>query len=575
MAENFYLDNGDIKFNLNEVGLNTVVALRESDYAEAKQFPEAPVDFNDAIDSYDKVLAMVGEICGEMIAPRAASVDEEGCHLENGKVTYAKGTQQNLKDLTQAQVMGVMLPRRFGGLNYPVTVYSMMTEMVSRADCSLQNLFGLQDIADTINKFATEDQRERYLPRFCTGEADGAMALTEPEAGSDLQAVQLKATFDKEKNKWYLNGMKRFITNGCAKVHLVLARSEENSKDGRGLSMFVCESGPNLVIRRIEDKMGIHGSPTCELQFNNVEAELVGERRRGLTRYVMSLMNGARVAISSQALGVAEAAYRNALKYANEREQFGKPIIKFPAVYEMLVNARVQIAAARTLLYETTKYVDLRDMYDEKCTHAEVMDPEMRKLEKMYTKIAAALTPLTKAFLTELGNKVAYDGIQVMGGTGFMRDFPAERYYRDVRITNIYEGTTQLQHVAAIGGVMQRVLDPLMAEISKLPFEGKLRRLASAVDMAHEKLQRAVKAVEARKDPEYHDIMARRLCDMETIVYCSYLLLRGALKDKTREVLAERYIQSMLPVLEMHADVVTGGTAGLGIIDTRETILGR
>ena len=574
MAENFYLDNGDIKFNLNEVGLDKVVALRESDYAEAKQFPEAPVDFADAIDSYDKVLAMVGEICGEMIAPRAASVDEEGCTLENGKVSYAKGTVQNLKDLTQAQVMGVMLPRRFGGLNYPVTVYSMMTEMVSRADCSLQNLFGLQDIADTINKFASEDQRARYLPRFCTGEADGAMSLTEPEAGSDLQAVQLKATFDKEKNKWYLNGMKRFITNGCAKIHLVLARSEENSKDGRGLSMFVCESGPNLVIRRIEDKMGIHGSPTCELQFNNVEAELVGERRRGLTRYVMSLMNGARVAISSQALGVAEAAYRNALKYANEREQFGKPIIKFPAVYEILVNARVQIAAARTLLYETTKYVDLRDMYDEKCAHAETVDPEMRKLEKMYTKIAAALTPLTKAFLTELGNKVAYDGIQVMGGTGFMRDFPAERYYRDVRITNIYEGTTQLQHVAAIGGVMLRVLDPLMADISKLPFEGKLRRLASAVDMAHEKLQRAVKTVETRKDPEYHDIMARRLCDMETIVYCSYLLLRGALKDKTREVLAERYIQSMLPVLEMHADVVIGGTAGIGIIDTREAILG-
>jgi len=574
MAENFYLDNGDIKFNLNEVGLDTVVALRESDYTETKQFAEAPVDFADAIDNYDKVLAMVGEICGEMIAPRAASVDEEGCTLENGKVSYAKGTVQNLKDLTQAQVMGVMLPRRFGGLNFPVTIYSMMTEMVSRADCSLQNLFGLQDIADTINKFSSEDQKARYLPRFCTGEADGAMSLTEPEAGSDLQAVQLKATFDKDKNKWYLNGMKRFITNGCAKIHLVLARSEENSKDGRGLSMFVCESGPNLVIRRIEDKMGIHGSPTCELQFNNVEAELVGERRRGLTRYVMSLMNGARVAISSQALGVAEAAYRNALKYANEREQFGKSIIKFPAVYEILVNARIQIAAARTLLYETTKYVDLRDMYDEKCAHAETPNQELRKLEKMYTKIAAALTPLTKAFCTELGNKVAYDGIQVMGGTGFMRDFPAERYYRDVRITNIYEGTTQLQHVAAIGGVMQRVLDPLMADISKLPFEGKLRRLASAVDMAHEKLQRAVKTVETRKDPEYHDIMARRLCDMETIVYCSYLLLRGALKDKTREVLAERYIQSMLPVLEMHAEVVIGGTAGIGIIDTREAILG-
>jgi alkylation response protein AidB-like acyl-CoA dehydrogenase len=573
MAENFYLDNSDIKFNLKSIGLDDVVFMREHGYTEFEKYPYAPVDFDDAIDSYDKVLAMFGEICGEMIAPRAAGVDEAGCTLEKGKVSYAPGTDLNLKDLRDAQVMGATLPRRYGGLNMPVTLYTMMNEMVSRADCSLQNLFGLQDIADTINKFANEDQKSRYLPRFASGEVDGAMALTEPEAGSDLQAVQLKATYDKAKNIWYLNGMKRFITNGCAKVHLVLARSEEGTKDGRGLSMFVCESGPQLVVRRIEDKMGIHGSPTCELQFNNVPAELVGERRRGLTRYIMSLMNGARVAISAQALGVAEAAYRNALKYAHEREQFGKPIIKFPAVYEMLVSARVRIAAGRALLYETTKYVDLRDIYEERCNHADTPNPEDRQNEKKYTKIAAVLTPLAKAYLTELGNQVAYDGIQIMGGTGFMRDFPAERYYRDVRITNIYEGTTQLQYVAAIGGVMLRTMDPLMADISKLPFEGKLRRLASAVDMGHEKLVRAVKAVEARKDSAYHDLMARRLCEMETIVFCSYLLLRGALQDKSREVLAERYIQMMLPILDAHAEVVLKGDAGIGIIDSYETVL--
>ncbi|OPZ31395.1 MAG: Acryloyl-CoA reductase (NADH) [Lentisphaerae bacterium ADurb.BinA184] len=571
MAENFYLDNADIKFNLMNLGLEDVVRMREADYAQARDFPDAPVSFADALDSYDRVLAMVGEICGDLIAPRAADVDEEGARCEGGKVTYAKGTQENLRNLSQAQLMGVMLPRRYGGLNAPVTVYTMMTEMVSRADASLQNLFGLQDIAETINRFGTEDQRQRFLPRFAAGEADGAMALTEPEAGSDLQAVQLKAHFDREKNQWYLNGMKRFITNGCAKVLLVLARSEEGTRDGRGLSMFVCERGPNLLVRRIENKMGIHGSPTCELQFNNVPAELVGERRRGLTRYVMSLMNGARVAISGQALGVAEAAWRNALKYAHEREQFGKPIIKFPAVYDMLVSDRVQILAARALLYETTRHVDMRDNWDEAIRHAAAPSAEMRQQEKAYGRTAAELTPLAKAFCTELANRVAYNGIQIHGGTGFMKDFPAERYYRDARITNIYEGTTQLQHVAAIGGIMQRVLDPLMTEMSLLPYEGKLRRLASAVDMGREKLQRAVKFVEARNDGDYFDLMARRLCDMETQVLCGYLMLRHALKDKGREAAAERYILDTQPLLAMHYEVITSGDFSL--IDNREAIL--
>jgi alkylation response protein AidB-like acyl-CoA dehydrogenase len=571
MAENFYLDNPDIRFNLKHVGLDEVAALREEDFSQAAQFPEAPDSFEDALDSYDKVLEMVGEITGDLIAPRAADVDEEGAQLVDGQVIYAPGTQENLNNLTQAQLMGVLLPRRYGGLNLPVTIYSMMTEMVSRADASLQNLFGLQDIAETINKFGSEEQKAHYLPMFASGEADGAMALTEPEAGSDLQAVQLKAHFDEEKNQWYLNGMKRFITNGCARVLLVLARSEEGTRDGRGLSMFVCERCPQLIVRRIESKLGIHGSPTCELQFNNVPAELVGARRRGLTRYVMSLMNGARVAISSQALGIGEAAYREALDYAREREQFGKPIIKFPAVYEMLVRDKVQLMGARALLYETTKYVDLRDNYEERNNHAETVTPEQRQQEKETSKIAAELTPLTKAFLTELANKVAYDCIQIHGGTGFMRDFPAERLYRDARITNIYEGTTQLQYVAAIGGVMQRLLDPLMDRLSQLPYEGKLRRLASAVDMAREKVQRAVRFIDSRDDSEYFDLMARRLCDMETQVYVSYLLLRAALHDKSREFVAERFIMDAVPTVNQHYEVVT--STDMGIIDNHDEIL--
>lgn len=572
MADNFYTDNADIRFHLMNVGLEEVVRMRENDFRQAEEFLEAPESFADALDSYDKVLDMVGQMCAELIAPRAEDVDKVGAQLQGGAVAYAPGTQADIEDLTKAQLMGVMLPRKFGGLNMPVTVYTMMTEMVSRGDASLQNIFGLQDIAETINRFGSDEQKAKYLPRFASGEADGAMALTEPEAGSDLQAVQLKARFDETANQWYLNGMKRFITNGCAKVLLVLARSEAGTKDGRGLSMFVCESCPQLVVRRIEDKLGIHGSPTCELQFNDVPAELVGARRRGLTKYVMSLMNGARVAIGAQALGVAEAAYREALDYAREREQFDKPIMKFPAVYEMLVRNRVDIMAARSLLYETTKQVDLRDAYEEMNTSATKTDPDMRQKEKAQNRIAAALTPLTKAYLTELANRVAYDCIQIHGGTGYMRDFPAERLYRDARITNIYEGTTQLQYVAAIGGVIQRVLDPLMTELRQLPYEGKLRRLASSVDVAHEKVQKAVRFVDERDDREYFDLMARRLCHMETLVFCSYLLLRDAFRDKDREPAAERFIQEMRPAVDLDCEIAVSGDFSL--IDDHETILG-
>lgn len=572
MAENFYLDNADLRFQLSNVDLREVVRLRERDYQEARDYPEAPESYEDALDSYGRVLDMVGELCGEQIAPRARDVDQMGATFEAGTVCYAPGTSQNLEDLRKAQLMGVTLPRQYGGLNFPTTLYSMMMEMVSRADASLHNLVGLQDIAETVARFGSEDQKARYLPRFASGESDGAMALTEPEAGSDLQAVQLRAWQD-ENGQWYLNGMKRFITNGCARLQLVLARSEEGSKDGRGLSMFICESGPRLKVRRIEEKYGIHGSPTCELQYNDVPAELVGQRRRGLTRYVMSLMNGARVAVSAQAVGIAEAAYRSALLYARAREQFGHTIDKFPAVYEMLVRSKVQVVAARTLLYETTKYVDLRDMYEHVLEHGspEEVTADIRQKEKRYTRIAAVLTPLSKALSTEMANKVSYDSLQVHGGTGYMKDFNVERYCRDARITNIYEGTTQLQHVAAIGGVIQRVLEPLMDEISHMPFEGKLRRLASSVDVARQQVNRAVQYVSGKHDAEYQDLMTRRLCQMETAVFVSYLLLRDALVDRKRESIAEQYIQEALPAVEMDFDVVTSGATST--IDRREEIL--
>ena len=558
---NFFTDNKDLQFTLENLDLAEVVSFRENDFKFAEEFDHAPADLNDALDNYRRVLTEVGDVTGERIEPRARTVDEEGPDFEDGVVTYHPLTQANMKDLTDAGVMGVMLPHEYGGLNFPNTIYTMMTEMVSRADGSLQNLFGLQDISETIAEFGSDEQKDRYLPGFATGEFDGSMDLTEPDSGSDLQSVRLKATQDPKTGKWYLNGMKRFITNGCAKVHLVLARSEEGTSDGRGLSMFICEACPELVVRRIEHKLGIHGVATAELQYNNVPAELCGLRKRGLTKYVMSLMNGARVAISAQALGIAEAAYREARKYASERDQFKQTIDKFPAVYDMLTRMKIKTVAARTLLYETTKIVDLRQGYTHVMEHTDPakLSPEIREKQKMYTKLAAVMTPMSKAYCTEIANQVAYDGIQIHGGTGFMHDFNAERFTRDARITNIYEGTTQLQVVAAIGGVIQRVLDPFVDELAALPYDGLLARINKELQAVRKKLHKAVKYVNDKKDSEYQALMARHLVEMETYVFVGYLMMRDALKDNEREVLAEKFILDAVPECEACYQLVMSG----------------
>ena len=506
---NFFKDNKDLCFTLNNIDLEEVVRLREADYEFAKEFDNAPADFADALDNYNRVLSVVGEISGDRIEPRSRTVDAVGPHFADGVVTYHPLTVQNLKDLTDAGVMGVMLDHKFGGLNFPVTVYTMMTEMVSRADASLQNIFGLQDIAETINFFGNDEQKEKYLPGFAAGELDGAMDLTEPDYGSDLQSVRLRAWQD-ENGQWYLNGMKRFITNGCAKVHLVLARSEEGTTDGRGLSMFICEACPQLVVRRIEDKLGIHGVATTELQYNDVPAQLCGRRRMGLIRYVMSLMNGARVAISAQAVGIAEAAYREARKYASERKQFKQTIDQFPAIYAMLSEMKVKLTAARALLYETTRAVDLRNGYNALVEQGKASADDKVKA-KYYDKVAAVLTPMCKALATEVSNQIAYDALQIHGGTGYMKDFNVERFYRDARITNIYEGTTQLQVVAAIGGVMQRVNDARIDEMAALPYEGTAAALRDKLLAMRAKQQEVVQFVTDKKDVAFHDLVARNL----------------------------------------------------------------
>ena len=523
---NFYTDNKALQYHLRHPLMKQIVALRERDYTQSEKFDYAPLDFEDAMDSYERVLDIIGEVCGDIIAPNAKDVDLEGPHHENGRVRYAKGTEENLKALNQAGLMGITLPRQYGGLNMSSIPYIMAADMVSRADAGFVNVWGLQDCAETINEFASEDQKERFLPRTCKGETL-AMDLTEPDAGSDLQSVMLKATQD-EDGTWRLNGVKRFITNGDGDISLVLARSEEGTRDGRGLSMFIYDKRDGgMTVRRIEDKMGIHGSPTCELVFKNAKAELCGDRKLGLIKYVMSLMNGARLGIAAQSVGVSEAAYQEAIAYARSREQFGKAIINFPAVSEMIANIKAKLDASRTLLYECTRFVDMYKSL-EAISRERTLAPEERKTMKAYNRLADAFTPLAKGMTSEFCNQNAYDCVQIHGGSGFMRDYACERIYRDARITSIYEGTTQLQVVAAIrhvttGTYLNQIKEYASREYSEAvaPMKAKLEAMTALYEETFAKVQ-------AVEDPEYITFHARRLVEMIGHIIMGYLLIGDA-----------------------------------------------
>jgi len=525
---NYYNENR--RFYLGLLDLREIVRDLENNYQD--NGAERLHSYDEARTWYGMVLNNAGDICANFIAPRAEAVDEQGPAYRDGIVEWAPETQENMEVLSRAGYLGGMLPRKYGGLNMPVTVNTILVEMVSQADASLMNLFGLQDIAVTVNKFGNEEQKDRVLPKFCSGEVSGSMALTEPDAGSDLQSVALRAI--EKDGEWYLDGVKRFITNGSGDVSLVLARSEEGSKGGRGLSMFLYERyrDHNMIVRRIENKHGIHGSPTCEMQFNMAKAELIGRRKFGLIKYVMSLMNGARLAVSAQALGIAQAAYEEAVKYANEREQFGQAIVHFPAVYQMLRKMQAEIETARMLLYRTALFVDYEDMYERKAGNGENVKAELKYAAAM----AGFLTPLAKFTITEMANKVAYDAVQIHGGCGYMKDFPVERLARDARITNIYEGTTQLQVVAAIGGVTTNVLEREWEILRNL----EVKNLAGEKEIILgyvEKLQQTVNDVLDLKNKDFHDYVANYLVEMASIVYRCALFLPVAEKHEGKREL--------------------------------------
>jgi alkylation response protein AidB-like acyl-CoA dehydrogenase len=482
-------------------------------------------------------------------------VDREEARLREGEVVYAQGTRDALRRLAQADLMGFTLPRGYGGINMPKTMYSAAIEIISRADASLMNLFGLQEIADTICKFGTEDQKARYLPRFCRGETTGAMALTEPDAGSDLQSARLKASLD-EDGIWRLSGVKRFITNGCAGVSLVLARSEEGTTGGRGLSVFIYERDGNMKVRRLEDKLGIHGSPTCEMQFTRAPAELLGRRKMGLIKYTMSLMNGARAAVAAQATGIAEAACREAYDYASARRQFKRPIKDFPAVGEMLTDMRVSIEAARSLLFETSIIVDISEGLEESMERHPERKADIKNDAKRYGKYASFFTPALKIFATEMANRVCSDALQVHGGPGYTRDFDVERHFRDVRITNIYEGTTQLQVLAAIGGVVTGTVFERLNDYEESHDFSPVADLFATARRFRTHLESAVSHVKERNDAAFQEYHARRLVDMAVDTILGYLLCIDALASERKRKVARLFLAKAEPRVASTRDYI-------------------
>ncbi len=527
---NYYKDTPGYLFHLRHPLMKTIARLCERDYTEKDQYDYAPVNFEDAVDSYDKVLNIVGDICTNTIAPNADSVDREGPRIENNEVVYATGTRENYNKLHESGLIGMTLPRKYAGLNFPIVPYVMAGEMIARADAGFANIWGLQDCAETIYEFGSEEQKEKYLPRFNQKGDTAAMVLTEPDAGSDLQAVQLKAHYDEENKIWRLNGVKRFITNGDADISLVLARSVEGTQDARGLSMFIYDRNSKAVeVRHLEKKLGIKGSPTTELVFKNAPAELVGRERFGLIKYVMSLMNSARLGVAAQSVGIAEAAYREALKYAHERKQFDNPIMQFPAVYEMLGNMKARIDALRNILYETARFVDVTKAYEDVFKERSP-EKEERQEMKHYSKLANVFTPLIKLMSSEASNEIAYDALQIHGGTGFMKDFPIERIYRDARITSIYEGTSQLQVVAAIKGVLTGVFDEQIEEYDK-QISGENDDMRDMLREMYEQYKQAKQQVEDAACDDWIDFHARRLVEMAGNILMGYILLRDGMQE--------------------------------------------
>ena len=524
---NYYTDHPEFDFYLNHPEMKRVVELKERNFEDKDKYEDAPVDFDDAIENYKRVLDITGDIAANILEPNSEEVDLEGPHLVEGRMHYASKTYENIGATRKAGLWGISMPRRYGGLNMPITPYSMASEIVATADAGFQNIWSLQDCIETLYEFGSEEQRQKYIPRVCAGETM-SMDLTEPDAGSDLQRVMLKATYSEEEGCWLLNGVKRFITNGDSDIHLVLARSEAGTHDGRGLSMFIYDKNQGgVTVRHIENKLGIHGSPTCELVYKNAKAELCGSTRMGLIKYVMALMNGARLGIAAQSVGVSQAAYNEAIAYARERKQFGEAIINFPAVYDMIAKIKAKLDAGRSILYQTARYVDIYKALDD-IARERKLTPEERQEQKKYARLADAFTPIAKGMNSEYANQNAYDCIQVHGGSGFIMEYKCQRLYRDARIFSIYEGTTQLQVVAAIRYITNGTYLTIMKEMIAKEVAEELKPLQIRIQKMIELYEQSLEYVKQSENQEVQDFLARRLYDMTADILMSLLIVSDA-----------------------------------------------
>ena len=560
---NYYTEHPEIEFHLNHPLMKRIVDLKERNYADKDKFEEAPVNYEDAIENYKRILDITGEVAGDTLAPNSEAVDLEGPHLIDNRMHYASKTLENFEATRKAGLWGVSMPRRYGGLNLPNVVFSMMSEMISAGDGGFQNLWSLQSCIDTLYEFGSEEQRQKYIPRICAGETM-SMDLTEPDAGSDLQRVMLKASFDEKEKCWRLNGVKRFITNGDSDIHLVLARSEEGTKDGRGLSMFIYDKREGGVdVRHIEHKLGIHGSPTCELVYKNAKAELCGSTRMGLIKYVMALMNGARLGIAAQSVGVSQEAYNEALAYAKDRAQFGKKIINMPPVYDMLSRMKAKLDAGRSLLYQTARYVDIYKALED-IARDEKLSPEERQEMKKYTRLADAFTPIAKGMNSEYVNQNAYDGISVHGGSGFIMEYKCQRLFRDARIFSIYEGTTQLQVVAAIRYITNGTYLSIIREMLEEEVSVEMEPLRKLIATLVEDYEAAVNKVKENENQDVQDFLARRLYAMTTEIIMSLLIIADASKAP------ELFAKSAHVFVKMTEENVVGKVAYINNFDVSD-----
>lgn len=551
---NYYKDHPEIGFHLNHPLMKRIVELKERNFADKDKYDDAPVNYEDAIENYKHILDITGDIAANIIEPNAEAVDQEGPHLIDNRMHYASKTYENLEATRKAGLWGVSMPRQYGGLNLPNVVFSMLSEMISSADAGFQNIWSLQSCIDTLYEFGTDEQRAKYIPRISNGETM-SMDLTEPDAGSDLQRVMLKATFDEKENCWRLNGVKRFITNGDSDLHLVLARSEEGTRDGRGLSMFIYDKRDGGVdVRHIENKLGIHGSPTCELVYKNAKAELCGSTRMGLIKYVMALMNGARLGIAAQSVGVANEAYFEGLNYAKERSQFGKKIINFPAVYDMLSRMKAKLDAGRSLLYQTARYVDIYKALED-IARDQKLTPEERQEMKKYTRLADAFTPLSKGINSEYANQNAYDAISIHGGSGFIMEYKSQRLFRDARIFSIYEGTTQLQVVAAVRYITNGTYLNIMKEMLEGEVSEEMKPLKQRIAKLINLYEEALEKVKADDNQDEQDFLARRLYNMTAVIIQSLLLIEDASKA------SDLFAKSANVLVRMAEEEVTGSSA--------------